>query len=175
MPTEASDFEMYATSPSDMTTTGARNVSTINSKYISTYNWGPTPDNTYDLAFNRSAPCIAMYWKGMEPNKNAIRLDMIRRFNMVPNKEVRDLVEIGKPNTEIDPNETINSLFKVTRSAPFGGHTLREVDGGGNNVMNAIHMNMANSQLLTGDLKYLSIGEYAKALQNGNGGEDGFD
>lgn len=85
IPTETSDFEFCTTAEDDMNAAGARNSSHLSMKNIAKLTT-PVAMKPATLFFNKAAPCIAMYWKGMEPNRNSIRVDFIRRFNMVPNK-----------------------------------------------------------------------------------------
>lgn len=72
-------------------------------------------------------------------------------------------MEVDKPPIDIDPTETVNALFQISRYAPFGGHTFRDSDG--TQKLNEIRMNFANTLLLGADARYPSLGEFSSALE----------
>lgn len=64
---------------------------------------------------------------------------------------------------ESDPTETINKVLKISRMAPFGGHTMR-----GEQSMQTIFRsssNFANSILLDEGSKFESMEDMAMALE----------
>ncbi len=81
---------------------------------------------------------------------------------MEPTKNMRHLVNLQAPTAETDPTETINKVLRVSRMAPFGGHTIRSEEGA--RIIMASSQNFANILQLEADARYGSIAEFAAAL-----------
>lgn len=92
MPQEPTDFQYYPVEPKEATTMGARYTNIATSKYEYIMRQEFKSGETRPLKFNIAAPCLAMAWNGMEPGKNAIKVTIHRTFNMIPQKETKDLL-----------------------------------------------------------------------------------
>lgn len=164
IPTESpTDFNFFPIKKDDMTTGGSRPINqiTIDNTYQALFNRGS--EASEKLKFNIAAPCIAMFWKGMETNKNSIKITFHRTFNMEPIKTVRHIVNLEGPPVDVDPVETMTKVIKVSRMAPFGGHTIRSEEGA--RVVLASSQNFANILQLEADSKFGGLGEFASALE----------
>lgn len=40
---------------------------------------------------------IAIYWTGMEPNQNWLRVDISKKFDGIPISKYRDILEMTRP------------------------------------------------------------------------------
>lgn len=107
IPLDMSDVNYYSNSDTDAMTYGARSPAAVNNRYESKVIVPIDSTENRLITFNRAGPCMAMYWKGMEPDKNSIRIDFLRRFNMVPMKQMQYIVDVDSPNPDIDGVETV--------------------------------------------------------------------
>jgi len=158
---------MYGTGSKDSTNYGARAVTKTSQTFDAVIK---APEDTSKLttgiAFNRAAPCVAIYWKGLYPNQDTFRIGLSRRFNMVPAKIYKDIVDTHSPDLNIDPTATMNRVFKLARAAPLGGATLAEAE-----AMQLVRSNFANAAVMNDDARYRSLGDFGSALALSAGGE----
>lgn len=59
-----------------------------------------TPSINYVFAQNTNY--VAFYWTGLEPGKDWLRIESMRRFNGIPTTAIRDVVELIKPRRHFD-------------------------------------------------------------------------
>lgn len=79
--------------------------------------------NSQPTTYVKSTNCIAFYWTGMEPGRNWLRIDIVRKFCGIPNATSRDIVELSRPIKSFDSNKTFAALTVMANAAPIGGHT----------------------------------------------------
>jgi hypothetical protein len=97
-----------------------------------------TGANDKTLLFSNNTNFVAIYWKGLPPSRDWLRIDMTRRFNGVPKQANRDIMEVTRPKKNYDARKSFDVLKQLCTNSPVGGHTLKELDASQDALLAAI-------------------------------------
>jgi len=63
---------------------------------------------------------LCVYWRGLKPNQNWLRVDVERHFEGIPRPHLRDIVTVG---TTDSCEHSIDFIQKTARHGVMYGHT----------------------------------------------------